>query len=141
MWGRPASPRPAGLGLPPRGHHPSDNGSDHFLEVVGSWFCVGVVVAKPVGLGEAGRPPSGPSRPLTLPRLCSAFGHFPGKWVLEMLVLLGYFVDLWMDVEAFRCIQLNQGPTLNSEPLECVTLLLVRSRDCVFGGAMPAGLG
>ena len=56
-------------------------------------------------------------------------------------MLLGYFVDLWMDVEAFRCIQLNQGPILDSEPLECVTLPLVRSRDCVFGGARPASLG
>ena len=64
MWGRPASPRPAGLALPPRGRRLSDNGSDHFLEAVGSWFCVGVAVARPAGLGEAGRPPSGPSRPL-----------------------------------------------------------------------------
>ena len=46
-----------------------------------------------------------------------------------------------MDVEAFRCIQLNQGPILDSEPLECVTLPLVRSRGCVFVGARPAGLG
>jgi hypothetical protein len=59
----------------------------------------------------------------------------------EILVLLGYFMDLWMDNEAFRCFQLNQGPTLDSEPLECVTLPLFRCRDCVFGGARPAGLG
>ena len=50
MWGRQASPRPAGLGVQPRGHCLSDNGSDHFLEAVGSWFCVGVVVARPAGL-------------------------------------------------------------------------------------------
>ena len=94
MWGRPASPRPAGMGSPPRGRRLSDNGSDPLLESVDSW-----------------------------------------------LVLLGCFVDLWMDIEAFRCFQLNQDPTLDFEPLECVTLPLVRSRDCVFGGARPAGLG
>ena len=59
----------AGLGVPPRGHRLSDNGSDHLLELVDSWVCAGIVVARPAGLGEAGRPPSGPSRPLTLPRL------------------------------------------------------------------------
>ena len=85
----------------PRGHRLSDNGSDHFLEAVGSWVCAGVAVARPAGLGEAGRPPSGPSRPLTWPRPCSALGQSPGKWILEILVLLGCFVDLWMDVEAF----------------------------------------
>ena len=140
-WGWPASPRPAGLGILPRGHRPSDSGSDHFLEAVGSWSRVGFVVARPAGLGEAGRPPSGPSRPLTWPRPCSALEHSPGKWVLEILVLLGCFVDLWMDVESFRCFQLNQGPTLGSEPLESVTFPLVRSQDCVFGGARPADLG
>jgi len=67
--------------------------------------------------------------------------HFPGKWVLEILVTLGCVVNLWMDVEAFRCIQLNQGPTHDSEPHECITLPLVRSRDYVLGGARPAGLG
>jgi len=46
-----------------------------------------------------------------------------------------------MDVEAFRCFQLNQGLILDLEPLECVTLPLVRSRGHVFGGARPAGLG
>ena len=50
MWGRPASPRPAGLGIPPRGHRPSDSGSDHFLEAVGSWFCASVAVARPAGI-------------------------------------------------------------------------------------------
>ena len=65
----------------------------------------------------------------------------PGKWVLEILVTLGCLVDLWMDVEAFQCIQLNQGLTLDLEPLECVTLPLVQSRGHVFGGARPAGLG
>ena len=45
-----------------------------------------------------------------------------------------------MHVEAFWCIQLNQGPTFDSEPHEYVTLPLVRSRDCVLGGARPAGL-
>jgi len=125
MWGRPASPRPAGLGLPPRGRRLSDNGSDPFLESVDSWVCPVAAVARAAGLGEAGRPPSGPSRPLTLPRLCSALMHSPGKWVLEILVTLGCVVNLWMDVEAFRCIQLNQGPTLDSEPHECITLPLV----------------
>ena len=125
----------------PRGRRLSDNGSDYFLEAVGSWSCVGFAVARPAGLGEAGRPPSGPSRALTWPRLCSALVHSPGKWVLETLVILGCLVNLWMDVEAFRCFQLNQGLILNLEPLECVTLALVRSRGCVFGGARPAGLG
>ena len=46
--------------MPPHGRRLSDNGSDHFLEAVGSWFCAGVAVARPAGLGEAGRPPSGP---------------------------------------------------------------------------------
>ena len=48
--GRPASPRPAGLGVLPRGHRPSDSGSDHFLQAVGSWSCVGFAVARPAGL-------------------------------------------------------------------------------------------
>ena len=117
------------------------SGSDYFLEAVDSWSRVGFVVARPADPGEAGRPPSGPSRPLTWLRLCSTLGDSPGKWVLEILVLLGCFVDLWMDIEAFRCFQLNQDPTLDFEPLECVTLPLDRSRDCVFGGARPAGLG
>ena len=46
-----------------------------------------------------------------------------------------------MDVETFQCFQLNQGLILDLEPLECVTLALVQSRDCVFGGARPASLG
>ena len=50
MWGRPASPRPAGLGLPPRGHRLSDNGFDPFLESVDSWFLLTVVTARPAGL-------------------------------------------------------------------------------------------
>ena len=50
MWGRPASPRPAGLGLLPRGRHLLDNGSDHLLESVDSWVRAGYVVARPAGL-------------------------------------------------------------------------------------------
>ena len=50
MWGRPASPRPAGLGLLPRGHRLSDNGSDHFLESVGSWVFAVITVARPAVL-------------------------------------------------------------------------------------------
>ena len=50
MWGRPASPRLAGLGMPPRVHRLSDNGSDLFLESVGSWLCLTVVTARPAGL-------------------------------------------------------------------------------------------
>ena len=45
-----------------------------------------------------------------------------------------------MDVEAFRCFQLDQGLTLDLEHLNCATLPLVRSRDRVCGGARPAGL-
>ena len=109
MRGRPASPRPAGLGVPPRGRRLSDNGSDPLLESVDSWLRTVVAVARPAGLGEAGRPPSSPSRPLTWPRLFSALGHSPGKWVLAILVLLGCFVDLWMDVVAFRSLFENFG--------------------------------
>ena len=50
MWDWPASPRPAGLGVPPRGHRLSDNSSDHLLESVGSWVCAVIKVARPVGL-------------------------------------------------------------------------------------------
>ena len=132
--------RPTGLGVPPRGHRLSDNGSDLLLESVGSWFCFTVASAMPAGLGEAGWPPSGPSRPLTWTRPCSAFEHPLGKWVPAIFVILGCLVDLWMGVEAFRCFQLNQGLTLDLEPLDCVTLSLVRSRGCVFGGAMPVGV-
>ena len=127
--------------MPPCGHRLSNNGSDPLLESVGSWFCFAVASARPAGLGEAGRPPSGPSRPLVLPRLYSTLVHSPGKWVTEFFLILGCFVGLWTNVNAFRCIQLNQGPTLVSEPHECVTLPLVRSRGCVFGGTRPAGLG
>ena len=38
MWGRPASPRPAGLGMPPRVHRLLDSGSDYLLDSVGSWL-------------------------------------------------------------------------------------------------------
>jgi len=135
------SPRPAGLGFPPCGRRLSDNGSYPFLESVESLVCPIAAVARLTSLGEAGRPPSGPSRPLTLPRFCSALMHSPGKWVLEILVTLGCLVNLWMDVEAFRCIQLNKGLTLDSELHECVTLPLVQIRDYVLGGARPASLG
>ena len=132
---------PAGLGVPPRGHRLSDNGSDPLLESVGSWVCFAVASARPAGLGEAGRPASGPSRPLVLPRLHSAFVYSQGKWVAEILLILGCFVGLWIEVKAFLCIQLNQGPTLDSEPHECVSLPLDRSRGHVYGGARLAGLG
>jgi len=133
MWGRPASPRPAGLGMPPRVHRLLDSGSDYLLESVGSWLRLAVACA-------------GPSRPLGLPRLCSALlcsalVPSPGKWVAEIYLILGCLVDLWMDVEAFRCIQLNQGLTLDLEPLDCFILSLVRSRGLACGGAKPAGLG
>ena len=135
MWGRPASPRPAGLGMPPRVHRLSDSGSDPLLESVGSWLRLAVACARPAGVGEAGRSPSGPSRPLGLPRLCTALVPSPGKWVAEIYLILGCLVDLWMDVEAFRCIQLNQSPTLDSEPHECVSWPLDRSRGRALEGA------
>ena len=47
MWGRPASPRPAGLEIPPRGHRLSDNGSDLLLEMVDGCTVAG---ARPAGL-------------------------------------------------------------------------------------------
>ena len=55
-------------------------------------------------------------------------------------MILGCLVNLWMDVEAFWCFRLIQGLTLDLEPLDCVTLSLVRSRGYVFGGAMPVGV-
>ena len=99
MWGRPASPRLAGLGMPPRVHRLSDSGSNHLLESVGSCLQLAVACAKPAGVGEAGRPPSGPSWPLGLPRLCTALVPSPGKWVAEIYLILGCLVDLWMDVK------------------------------------------
>ena len=53
MWGRLASPRLASLGVSPRGHRLSDNGSDLLLESVGSWFRLTVALARPAGLGKA----------------------------------------------------------------------------------------
>ena len=50
MWGRPASPRPVGLGMPPRVHRLSNNGSDPLLESVGSWFRLAVAIARPADL-------------------------------------------------------------------------------------------
>ena len=141
MWGRQASPRPAGLGILPRGHRPSDSGSNYILEVVDSWSRIGFAVARPASLGEAGRTPSGPSRPLTWPRPCSAFEHPLGKWVPAIFVILGCLVNFWMDVEVFRCFQLNQGLTLDLEPLDCFILSLVRSRGLACGGARTASLG
>ena len=127
--------------MPPRGHRPWNNGSDLLLETVDS--CVGFTLAcaRPAGLGEAGRSPSGPSRPLVLPMLHSAFVHPPGKWVARLLWSLGYLVSLWTKVDAFRCIQLNQSPTLDSEPHECVSWPLDRRRGRALEGARPAGLG
>ena len=136
---------PCGTGQPPLGR--SAWGCRHAstafrtVALILSWSRLAVACAMPVGLGEAGRPPIGPSRPLVLPRLRSALVPSPGKWVAEVYLILGCLVGLGMDVEAFWCIQLNQSPTLDSEPHEYVTLPLVRSRDCVLGGARPAGLG
>ena len=53
MWGRPASPRSAGLGMPPCVHRLSDSGSDPLLESVGSWLRLAVASAMPVGLSLA----------------------------------------------------------------------------------------
>ena len=39
MCVRPASPTPAGLGMPPRVHRLSDSGSDYLLASVGSCMC------------------------------------------------------------------------------------------------------
>ena len=116
---------PCGAGRPPLGrsawgcHHVST--AFRIVPLIISWLWLAVACARPTGLGEAGRPPSGPSRPLGLPRLCYALVPSPGKWVAEIYLILGCLVDLWMDVEAFRCIQLNQSPTLDSKPYECVS--------------------
>jgi hypothetical protein len=48
--GQPPLGRPAGLGILPRGHRPSDSGSDHSLEAVDSWSRVGCAVARPASL-------------------------------------------------------------------------------------------
>ena len=141
MWGRPASPTPDDLGVPPRGRRLSDNGSDPLLESVDSWLRTVVAVARPAGLGEASRPPSGPSQPLVLPRLRSAFVHPPGKWVARLLWSLGCLVSLWTKVDAFRCIQLNQSTTLDSGPHECVSWPLDRSWGRDLEGARLPGLG
>ena len=85
--------RPTSLGVPPRGHCLSDNGSDLLLESVGSWFYFAVASARLAGLGEAGRPPSGPSRPLTWPRPCSALEHSPENWVPAIFVI---WAALWL---------------------------------------------
>ena len=127
--------------MPPRVHRLSDNGSDPLLESVGSWFCFAVASARLPSLAEAGQPPSGPFRPPILPTSRSSVVHCPGKWIAEILLILGGFVGLWIDVKAFRCIQLNRGPTLESEPYECVSLPLDRSRSRVLGSARPSGLG
>ena len=50
MWGRLASPRPAGLGVPPCGRRLSDNGSDLLLESVDSCLLLTIVTARPAGL-------------------------------------------------------------------------------------------
>ena len=50
-------------------------------------------------------------------------------------------MSLWTKVDAFRCIQLNQSPTLDSEPHECVSWPLDRSRGRDLEGARPSGLG
>ena len=84
MWGRQASPRPAGLGMPPHVHRLSDSGSDYLLESVGSWPRLAVACARPASLGDAGQPPSAPSQPLGLLRLCSALMPSPEKWVAEI---------------------------------------------------------
>ena len=136
MSDRPPSPRLVGLGMLSRIHRLSDSGSDHLLESVGSWLRLAVACARPPGW-----PPSGPSRPLGLPRFCTALVPSPGKWVAEIYLILGCLVDHWMDVEAFRCIQLNQSPTLDSKPYECVSWPLDRSRGRASEGARPAGLG
>ena len=127
--------------MPPRGHRLPDNGSDPLLESIGSWFRFAVASATPASLWETGQHPSGPSWPLVLPRLCSALVHSPGKWVTEFFLILGCFVGLWTNVDAFRCIQLNRGPTLDLEPHECVLLPLDQSRGSVSRGARSAGLG
>ena len=127
--------------MPPGVHRLSDNGSDPLLEFVGSWFCFAGVSARPTGLGEAGRPPSGPFLPPVLPTSCSSVVHCPEKWVAGLLWGLGCLVSLWTKVDAFRCIQLNQSPTLDSEPHECVSWPLDRSRGHALEGARPPSLG
>ena len=65
----------------------------------------------------------------------------PGKWITDLLLILGYLVGLWINANAIRCIQLNRDPTLDSEPHECVSLPLNRSGGCVLEGARQTGLG
>ena len=72
--------------------------------------------------------------------LHSTFVLSLGKWITDLLLILGCLVSLWTKVDAFRCIQLNQSPTLDSEPHECVSWLLDRSRHIALEDARPAGL-
>jgi len=65
----------------------------------------------------------------------------PGKWITDLHLILGYLVGLWINANAFRSIQLNQDPILESGHHGYATLPLERSRECVLRGARPAGLG
>ena len=53
MWGRPASPRLAGLGIPPSGHRLFVDSLDCLLEVGGGGLGPKHVIVRPAGLGLA----------------------------------------------------------------------------------------
>ena len=64
-------------------------------------------IPRPAGLGEAGRPPSGPTRASVAPTCHSKFVLSPGRWVTDLHLILGCLVGLWINVNAFRSICLN----------------------------------
>ena len=82
--GRPASPRPAGLGILPPGHRLLDSGSDLLLEAVDSCLGPTRACARPASLGEAGRPPSSSPRPFIAPTLRVDAFDLPWRWIDDM---------------------------------------------------------
>ena len=65
----------------------------------------------------------------------------PGRWIIDLHLILGCLVGLWINANTFRSICLNRDPILNSDHYECGTMPLDRSRGRVLRGARPTGLG
>jgi len=97
--------------------------------------------ARPAGLREAGRPPSGSSRPFVAPTLHLYDCDLPERWIGDLDTSLHGVVSLLILVQAFRSTRSNRHPILNSEAFERVTLPLDRRRGTMCGGARPASLG
>ena len=110
-WGRPASPRPAGLGILPHGHRPLDSGSDLLLKSVDSCLSCTRARVRLAALGEAGRPPSGSSRPSVAPTLplnaCDCSRVLDHWLILEFLLTCGSF-------DPYQCLSVHTiKPTFN----------------------------